>query len=213
MCKTFEPHNDQLDLMSDEDLCRLAASGSRLAEEVLVTRHNRLVRCCSRPLFLAGGDSEDLIQEGMVGLIIAIREYNAEREASFRTYAEVCIRNRLFNALRTASCKKHAPLNQSVPLDTPFFERDSYTSGTSDLAQCNPEDLLIDQEHTAALLSGFRKKLSELEAKILGYYLDGLSRSEISKLVGKPLRSVDNAIQRIRKKLDRYLHSGEFSDS
>ncbi len=191
----------------------MAASGNRLAEEILVTRYNRLVRSCARPFFLAGGDSEDLIQEGMVGLIKAAREYDADKEASFRTFAEVCIRNRLYSVLRAAARDKHAPLNQSVPLDTPFFERDSYTSGTSDLAQCNPEDFLIDREHTAALLSGVRKKLSEFEAKILGYYLDGLSCREIAETVGKSPKSVDNAVQRIRKKVARHLLSGEFSNS
>ena len=213
MCKTFENNRPQLNQLCDEDLCGLAASGSRLAEEILVARYNRLVRSCSRPFFLAGGDSEDLIQEGMVGLLKAVREYDAEKEASFRTFAEVCIRNRLYSVLRAAARDKHAPLNQSVPLDTPFFERDSYTSGTSDLALCNPEDFMIDREHTAALLSGVRKKLSEFEAKILGYYLDGLSCREIADTVGKTPKSVDNAVQRIRKKVARYLLSGEFSNS
>ena len=213
MCKTLENTYASLNQMRDEELCELVAEGNRTAEEVLVTRYNRLVRSCSRPFFLAGGDSEDLIQEGMVGLIKAVREYNSSKEASFRTFAEVCIRNRLYSVLRAAARDKHAPLNQSIPLDTPFFERDSYTSGTSDLAQCNPEDFLIDREHTAALLSGVRKKLSEFEAKILGYYLDGLSCREIAETVGKSPKSVDNAVQRIRQKVARHLLSGEFSNS
>ncbi len=213
MCKTLENAYASLNQMRDEELCELVAEGNRTAEEVLVTRYNRLVRSCSRPFFLAGGDSEDLIQEGMVGLIKAVREYNSSKEASFRTFAEVCIRNRLYSVLRAAARDKHAPLNQSIPLDTPFFERDSYTSGTSDLAQCNPEDFLIDREHTAALLSGVRKKLSEFEAKILGYYLDGLSCREIAETVGKSPKSVDNAVQRIRQKVARHLLSGEFSNS
>lgn len=213
MCKSFENTQPPLNQMRDEELCKLAASGTRSAEEVLVTRYNRLVRSCSRPFFLAGGDSEDLIQEGMVGLLKAVREYDPEKEASFRTFAEVCIRNRLYSVLRAAARDKHAPLNQSVPLDTPFFECDSYTSGTSDLSQCNPEDFLIDREHTAALLSGVRKKLSEFEAKILGYYLDGLSCREIAETVGKSPKSVDNAVQRIRQKVARHLLSGDFSNS
>ena len=213
MCKSFENTQPPLNQMRDEDLCRLAADGARSAEEVLVTRYNRMVRSCARPFFLAGGDSEDLIQEGMVGLLKAVREYDPEKEATFRTFAEVCIRNRLYSVLRAAARDKHAPLNQSVPLDTPFFERDSYTSGTSDLAQCNPEDSLIDREHTAALLSGVRKKLSEFEAKILGYYLDGLSCREIAETVGKSPKSVDNAVQRIRQKVARHLLSGDFSNS
>ena len=162
---------------------------------------------------MIGGDSEDLTQEGMVGLIKAVREYDAEKAASFRTFAEVCIRNRLYSVLRAAARDKHSPLNQSVPLDPPFFDSNSYTSGTNDLAQGNPETFLIDREHTAALLAGVRKQLSEFEAKILGYYLDGLSCREIAGLVGKPPKSVDNAVQRIRRKVARQLISGELSES
>ena len=202
-----------LERQDDESLCRLAASGSREAEEILVCRYTRLVRTCARPFFLIGGDSEDLTQEGMVGLIKAVREYDAEKAASFRTFAEVCIRNRLYSVLRAAARDKHLPLNQSVPLDPPFFDSNSYTSGTNDLAQGNPETFLIDREHTAALLAGVRKQLSEFEAKILGYYLDGLSCREIAGLVGKPPKSVDNAGQRIRRKVARQLISGELSES
>ena len=211
MYKSNESIQLCLDAQADEALCALAASGVREAEEVLVTRYGRLVRTCARPFFLVGGDSEDLIQEGMVGLIHAVREYDAGKEASFRTFAEICIRNRLYSVLRAAARDKHAPLNQSVPLDTPFFDGNSYTSGTNNLAQRNPEEFMIDREHTAALLSGVRKQLSEFEAKILGYYLDGLSCREIAETVGKPPKSVDNAVQRIRRKVAQQLLSGEFS--
>ncbi len=213
MSKSFENQILSLEHLRDEDLCRLAASGDRTAEERLVTRYTRLVRTCARPFFLAGGDSEDLTQEGMVGLIKAVREYDAEKEASFRTFAEICIRNRLYSVLRAAARDKHKALNQSVSLDTPEFDSHSYTSGTNNLAQRNPEDFLIDREHTAALLSGVRKQLSEFEAKILGYYLDGLSCREIARTVGKPPKSVDNAVQRIRRKVAQQLLSGDFSRS
>ena len=213
MRNSQEQTHPPLERHSDEDLCALAASGNREAEEVLVTRYNRLVRTCARPFFLVGGDSEDLTQEGMVGLIKAVREYDADKEASFRTFAEICIRSRLYSVLRAAARDKHSPLNQSVPLDTPFLDSNSYTSGTSHLAQRNPEEFLIDREHTAALLAGVRKQLSEFEAKILGYYLDGLSCREIAETVGKPPKSVDNAVQRIRRKVARQLQSGDLSGS
>ena len=213
MCNVYESDARTLDQKADEELCSLAASGKREAEEILVTRYNRLVRTCARPFFLAGGDSEDLTQEGMVGLIKAVREYNAEKEASFRTFAEICIRSRLYSVLRAAARDKQQPLNQSVSLDTPYFDSNSYTSGTNNLAQRNPEDFLIDREHTAALLSGVRKQLSEFEAKILGYYLDGLSCREIAKTVGRPPKSVDNAVQRIRRKVAQQLLSGDISES
>ena len=213
MYKFHEKTPQPLDQSSDEALCALAAEGSREAEELLVTRYNRLVRTCARPYFLVGGDSEDLTQEGMVGLLSAVREYDASKAASFRTFAEICIRNRLYSVLRAAARDKHMALNQSVPLDTPFFDGNSYTSGTSDLAQRDPEAYLIDREHTAALLTCVRKQLSEFEAKILGYYLDGLSCREIAETVGKPPKSVDNAVQRIRRKVARQLLSGDLSGS
>ena len=213
MRNSQEQIHPPLERHGDEALCALAASGNREAEEVLVARYNRLVRTCARPFFLIGGDSEDLTQEGMVGLIKAVREYDAAKEASFRTFAEICIRSRLYSVLRAAARDKHSPLNQSVPLDTPFLDSNSYTSGTSHLAQRNPEEFLIDREHTAALLAGVRKQLSEFEAKILGYYLDGLSCREIAETVGKPPKSVDNAVQRIRRKVARQIQSGDLSGS
>ena len=211
MRNTYENDMSELERQPDEALCLLAAAGNRLAEETLVTRYNRLVRTCARPFFLAGGDSEDLTQEGMVGLITAVREYDAGKEASFRTFAEICIRSRLYTVLRASARDKQQPLNQSLSLDDSHFDSNPLTSGTNNLAQRNPEDFLIDREHTAALLSGVRKQLSEFEAKILGFYLDGLSCREIAKAVNKPPKSVDNAVQRIRRKVARQLLSGDLS--
>lgn len=209
MCKANEKINTPLVRLNDEELCAMVADGSREAEEILVTRYNRLVRTCARPYFLIGGDSEDLTQEGMVGLIKAVREYDAAKEASFRTFAEICIRNRLFSVLRAAAREKHSPLNQSVPLDTPFFESNSYTAATRNMAQRSPEEYIIDREHAESVLSGVRKQLSEFETKILGYYLDGLSCREIAEAVGRSPKSVDNAVQRVRRKVAQY--SGEVS--
>lgn len=107
---------------SDSELAELAKAGDRAAEEALVVRFGRVVRACARPLFLMGGDSEDLVQEGMVGLLAAIREYDPERKVSFRAYAEVCIRNRLLSAVKAASRDKHTPLNSYVPLDPALFD-------------------------------------------------------------------------------------------
>ena len=213
MCNWQKSLASQLEQRTDEELALLARGGDRGAEEVLVARYHRLVRTCARPYFLAGGDSEDLSQEGMFGLLKAVREYHADKEASFRTFAEICIRSRLYSVLRDNSRDKHKPLNQSVSLDTPDFDSNSYTSGTNNLAQRDPEDHMIDRERTAALLSGVRKQLSEFEAKILGYYLDGLTCREIADTVGRPPKSVDNAVQRIRRKVAQHLISGEFSNS
>ena len=201
-----------LDQLPDEALCLLASGGNAAAEEALVTRYHQFVRQCARPLFLAGGDSEDLIQEGMVGLLKAVREYDGSRDASFHTFAGLCIRTRLSSVLRDSTRNKHKPLNQSISFNAPGFDSNSYASGTTQLSQRNPEDYLIDREYTAALLSGVRKQLSDFEAKILGYYLDGLSCREIAKLSGKSPKSVDNAVQRIRRKVARQILSGEFSE-
>ena len=196
------------DTYTDEQLCVRAARGDGDAEAALVTRYYALVRVCARPLFLAGGDGEDLIQEGMFGLIRAIREYRPGGSASFRTFAEVCIRNQLYSALRAAARSKNAPLNESVSLDHPFFDSDSYAAGVFDPASADPELLIADRDYVRSVLESTKKQLSEFEAKILGYYLDGLTCQEIAKLVGKPLKSVDNAVQRVRRKAARQLDAG-----
>ena len=175
---------------SDEELCCLTASGDRDAEEVLVERYLRMVRVCARPYFLAGGDSEDLIQEATFGLLKAIREFAPGRDAKFKTFAEVCIRNRIRSAVATASRIKHAPLNDSVPFESPMLG-----------IGASPEELYISREEEAERLTRLDQKLSPLERKILELFLHGLSYREISEQVGRPTKSVDNAIQRIRRKV------------
>lgn len=206
-----ENHHTDLAACTDSELCARAADGDREAEELLVTRYYGMVRACARPLFLVGGDGEDLIQEGMFGLIQAIREYDAGKTASFRTYAETCIRNRLFSALRAASRGKHYPLNESISLDTPFFDSTSYTPGTLDPSHTDPELLIAERDHVESLLESTSKQLSEFEAKILGYYLEGLSCREIAEAVGKSPKSVDNAVQRVRRKAAQHIISGDIS--
>ena len=198
--------------LPDEELSALAKRGDRDAEETLVKRYTRLVRQLSRPYYLAGGDSDDLIQEGMIGLMCGVREYKGERTASFRTFAEICIRNRLYSAVRAAARDKHMPLNQSVPLEIPFFDSHISFFDAALISQTNPEDLLISREGVLDALSGVRKQLSEFEAKILGYYLDGLTIQEMAKAVSRSPKSVDNAVQRIRRKAARHLISGDISN-
>ena len=188
---------------SDEELCAMSAAGDRGAEEALVTRYNRLVRKITRPYFLAGGDSDDLIQEGMLGLMKAVREFDCEKEASFRTFAEVCIRNRVYSVLRAASREKHSPLNHSISIETPFFESNSYTAIDGHEAQENPEDLMIRRENRSHDLLRINQRLSPLERSVLSLYLDGLTFSEIAEVLGKPSKSVENAVQRIRRKAAR----------
>lgn len=188
----------------------MAAQGESRAEEELVVRYGRLVRACARPLFLAGGDSEDLIQEGMMGLLAAVRSFDGSRDTSFRTYVEVCIRNRLHTAVRAAQGGKHTPLNESVSFEPPLFDVASAQLRTG--AE-SPEDVIIGREELRERLSALRGSLSAFEAQILPPYLSGLSCGEIALQVGRPQKSVDNAIQRIRRKVARQSSSGVSSES
>jgi len=180
----------------DADLCRFAQAGDRGAEEQLIVRYTRLVRRCAHPLFLMGGDNEDLIQEGLLGLLSAIRDYRDNEQAAFSTYAETCIRNRLASAISKANRLKHTPLNQSVPIDVTLTVTALY-----DLDVIDPEKWVIEREEGrefARMLSGM---LSLIESKVLEYYCDGYSYREIATLVNVKVKTVDNAVQRIKKKL------------
>ncbi len=195
---------------SDEELCLGAAQGDPQAETELVCRYGRLVRACARPLFLAGGDSEDLIQEGMLGLLTAIRGFDPGRHASFRTYAEICVRSRMFTAIRAAQGGKHAPLNRSISYEPPLFDETSaYLFSSAE----SPEDVVIGREELRERLEALKGRLSKFEAQILPPYLNGLSCGEIAQRVGRSQKSVDNAIQRIRRKTALQISSGVSSES
>ena len=200
-------------LLDDQALQLLAAEGDRDAEECLAERYLRLVRICARPLFLAGGDSEDLIQEGTFGLLSAIRKYDPNCGASFKTFAEHCIRTRLFSAVKSASRQKHLPLNDGISL-----ELLSEDSGVDLVALpkgflYDPEELVLAQESKEELYAAFSRCLSKFEIRVLKLYLDGLSYGEIADHVQKSAKSVDNAVQRIRHKLQRETSHGEISRS
>ena len=201
--------------MTDEQLCARAAMGDRAAEEALVLRYSRLVRVCSRPFFLVGGDSEDLIQECMLGLLSAIREFKPDRGAQFRTFAELCIRRRIISAVRTAAGGRHSPLNNYVSLEPSLFlaNQDFAPFGTAYPSHRDPEDVIIRQENMSALQKALRDQLTGLEAQVLDRYLDGASYAEIAEEVHRSAKSVDNAVQRIRKKIARHISRGEYSES
>lgn len=200
---------------SDETLCAKAVAGDPQAEEGLVARYNRLVRMCARPYFLAGGDSEDLIQEGMIGLLAAIRGFDPQRENEFRAYAAVCIQNRLRSVVRNAAREKHTPLNRSVSLDAPLFDNDQepYPCGQDRPITENPEDAIIGREERERQLEALRDKLSAFEKTVLDLYLDGLSYAEIAHQAGSSPKGVDNAVQRIRRKAAPFFSSGDSSES
>ena len=198
---------------SDEALCAQAAAGDRRAEESPVVRYNPLVRMSARPYFLAGGDSEDLIQEGMVGLLGAIREYDPGKAASFRTYAEICVKNRLFSAVKAAARDKHTPLNHSVSFETPLFggTGERFACGTPGRQGEDPEEIFLSREAFRERMRALHGQLSDFEANVLRLYLNGLSYSEIAAEVNKSPKPVDNAVQRIRRKLAQHSSSGDIS--
>ena len=203
-------HNDN---STDETLHQLAISGDSNAEEILITKYSRVVKACARPYFLSGGDSEDLIQEGMLGLLSAIREFSIQGGASFRTFAELCIRRRLFTAIKTAAGRKNVFLNDSLSLESPFFDENQAHAAyvLRDAFQRGPEELVIDREGTDEFLSAFLLCLSKFEAEVMGLYLLGMSYQEIASDVNRSTKSVDNAVQRIRRKLATHLNRGDIS--
>ena len=199
--------------LSDNDLQRLAVNGDRAAEESLAARYMQLVRACARPLFLAGGDSEDLSQEGMFGLLSAIREFDPSQGVSFRSFAEHCIRMRLYSAVKTASRLKHLPLNDSMPLEQLSDDPSSQLSAAPEMFRRSPEDLVLARESKEELKQLFDRRLSPLEKQVLDLFLDGLSYRDIALVLKKDEKSVDNAVQRIRRKLAHSLNPGDISMS
>lgn len=198
---------------SDTELAERAAGGDRLAEEILADRYMRLVRVCARPLFLAGGDSEDLIQEGTFGLLSAIRQYDPQSSASFRTFAEHCIRMRLLSAVRSASRLKHLPLNDGLSLEQLSEDSGSQLSASPEAFRQNPENLVLARESKEELYAIFSQCLSKMEKQVLDLFLEGLSYREIAERLGKDEKAVDNAVQRIRRKLARNPNLGEIREA
>jgi len=185
-------------------------SGDVECETALLSQFSRLVRVCARSYFLSGGETEDLIQEGMLGLLCAMRNFDPGRGILFETYAEYCIRNRMIDAVKASNRKKNLPLNSSVSLEFPDIETSlSFPSEK----QRSPEDVLIENERAEEILRNLKSVLSRFETRILECYLEGLSYSEIAALVNKSVKSVDNAVQRIRRKLLQQLKYSENSTS
>ena len=188
--------------LSDAELLSRVAAGDAAAEEALAERYSRLVRICARPLFLAGGDSEDLIQEGMLGLLSAIRQYDPASNVPFKAYAEVCISNRIYSAIKSASRQKHSPLNSGISLDSILSEESQTQASTYPGANCRvTEEQVLARESEQELLSAFTR------------YLSGLSYAEMAAETNKPEKSIDNAVQRIRRKLARLPNFNDFSKS
>ena len=195
---------------NDSALWIQASTGDPVAEEALVIKYSRLVRACARPYFLAGGDRDDLIQEGMLGLLSAIRHFDPSKSVRFNTFAEYCIRRRIFDAIKASTRDKSIPLNNYVSLESPWFD-EIYSPAASSLQ--NPEELIIENERAEEVKKYLDGSLSSFEKNILDLYLDGMSYSEMADMVGKTTKSIDNAIQRIKKKLGKQLKNGGNSEN
>lgn len=195
--------------MTDEALAELAQAGDREAEDVLIRRYVDMIRSKAHLYFIVGADSEDVIQEGMIGLFKAIHDYSAQREAAFRTFAELCVSRQILTAVKTAARLKHQPLNNSVSLSTPVNETDGGTLEESlggDMAS-NPEAVFMENTLSSLLTDENSTLLSSMERRVLGEYLKGRKYPEIAQLLGKSSKAVDNAMQRIRKKISGYINN------
>ena len=194
---------------SDEELLTLLREGDQEAEWELYDRYKLLVRARARTFFLVGADHEDLVQEGMLGLYKAVCEFDSSKNASFRSFAELCITRQILTAIKTATRKKHQPLNTYVSLNQPVYEPGSTDRTLLDILSgmgvSDPEEMLIGRENMEAVARDIQKKLSPLEKQVLGLYIEGLSYQQIGQLLHKPPKSIDNAIQRVKKKLEEHL--------
>lgn len=189
---------------TDEELAARAKT-DRAAADFLLSKYKNMVRSRAKAYFLAGGDSDDLVQEGMIGLFNAVRDYNPDKEASFSSFAELCVRRQIFTAIKTAGRQKHIPLNTYVSLNKPIDDEQPDITLSDTIAApvlSDPETLYIRNENLRAVETEIEEKLSDLEKRVLILHLQGMSYSEISEIIDKPAKSIDNALQRIKKKLD-----------
>ncbi len=198
--------------MPDEETVELAQQGEQFAIEFLIDKYKNFVRAKARSYFLIGADREDIIQEGMIGLFKAIRDYRVDKLTSFRAFAELCITRQIITAIKTATRQKHIPLNSYVSLNKPIYDEESdrtlmdiiTTTGIT-----NPEEIIISREEFIFIEKKMGEILSSLEWKVLMSYLEGKSYQEISVDLKRHVKSIDNALQRVKRKLEKYLEDRE----
>lgn len=201
--------------MSDDDVVQLCHEGDKLAEEYLLNKYKNFVRSKARSYFLIGADHEDIVQEGMIGLYKGIRDFKADKLSSFRAFAELCITRQIITAIKTATRQKHIPLNSYVSLNKPLYDEESDRTLMDVIVETNadnPEELIISQEDLDSIQGRIGQVLSGLELDVLQAYLDGKSYQEIAESLGRHAKSVDNALQRVKRKLEKFLeekHSSE----
>ena len=192
----------QYDKIKDEELIFRFKQGETEILDYLMEKYKNMVRKKARAMFLIGGDNDDLIQEGMIGLFKAVRDYQPEKEASFQTFARICVDRQIYNAIQNSNRQKHQPLNSYISLSQEDGENEEHLP---DMWVENPESIIIDQENVRDLEQEITCTLSPMENQVLDYYLDGNGYTEIAKIMGKTPKSIDNALQRIRGKIKEQL--------
>ncbi|MDI6709800.1 MAG: RNA polymerase sporulation sigma factor SigH [Thermoanaerobacterales bacterium] len=198
--------------LNDEDIVGFAREGDTEALEFLINKYRHFVRAKARSYFLIGADREDIIQEGMIGLYKAIRDFRLDKLSSFRAFAELCITRQIITAIKTATRQKHIPLNSYISLNKPIYDEDSdrtlldIISGSK---VTDPEELVISREEFDDIEGKIGELLSSLEWKVLMSYLEGKSYQEIAEDLQRHVKSIDNALQRVKRKLEKYLERRE----
>jgi RNA polymerase sporulation-specific sigma factor len=204
----------EYDSSTDEDIVEAVRNGDSIALEYLINKYKNFVRAKARSYFLIGADREDIVQEGMIGLYKAIRDFKGDKLASFKAFAELCITRQIITAIKTATRQKHIPLNSYVSLDKPIYDEDSDRTLLDVICGTrvsDPEELIINQEEFIGLEDKMAEILSDLERKVLMLYLDGRSYQEIAVDLDRHVKSIDNALQRVKRKLERYLEVRDIS--
>ncbi|BAH41179.1 RNA polymerase sigma-H factor [Brevibacillus brevis NBRC 100599] len=202
----------QYELMTDEEVVDLVRDNDAEALEYLINKYKNFVRAKARSYFLIGADREDIVQEGMIGLYKSIRDFRGDKLTSFKAFAELCITRQIITAIKTATRQKHIPLNSYVSLDKPIYDEDSdrtlldVISGTK---VTDPEELFINREEFDDIEGKMSEILSDLERQVLMLYLDGRSYQQIAVELKRHVKSIDNALQRVKRKLERYLEGRE----
>lgn len=202
------PSPDGRDGPPDEEMVSLAQAGDGDALEYLLNKYKNFVRSKARSYFLIGADHEDIVQEGMIGLYKAIRDFKPDKLSSFRAFAELCVTRQIITAIKTATRQKHIPLNSYVSLNKPLYDEESDRTLLDVIIEgraTNPEELIISQEDLAAIRDKIDEVLSSLEQEVLAAYLDGKSYQEIAENLGRHVKSIDNALQRVKRKLEKFL--------
>ena len=193
---------------TDEEIALLARDGDDQAQEVLLNKYKNFVRSKARSYFLIGADHEHIVQEGMIGLFKAIRDFRPDKLSSFRAFAELCVTRQIITAIKTATRQKHIPLNSYVSLNRPIYDEESdrtLMDVLSEVQMAGPEELLISQEDYSSVENRISEVLSDLEMEVLTSYLEGKSYQEIAHDLNRHVKSIDNALQRVKRKLEKSL--------